>query len=211
MADQLLLDDVRAAMKHPLPGPWAQVTMAPRPRTLRPAKDATPREAGVLLLIYPLNEGPHLVLTVRTPNLNHHSGQISLPGGGWEAQDDSMRETALRETEEELGVDTADIEILGPLTPLYIPPSNNCVHPFVALVSHRPNFHPDPIEVADLLEVPLSLLVDPTTRHEEEWIWRDVPLHVPFYAVGEHKVWGATAIILAEFLALLDREGGEPS
>jgi 8-oxo-dGTP pyrophosphatase MutT (NUDIX family) len=165
----------------------------------------------VLLLLYSWEDEPHLILTVRTPDLNHHSGQISLPGGGWERQDGSLRETALRETEEELGVDTADVEVLGPLTPLYIPPSNNCVYPFVAVASQRPDFHPDPIEVADLLEIPLSLLADPTTRCEEEWIWRDQPLRIPFYAVDEHKVWGATAIILAEFLALLDREGGEQS
>ena len=209
MTDRLSIDDVRAAMERPLPGPWAQVTMAPRPRSLRPAEGVSPRRAGVLLLLYPLDEGPHLVLTVRTPDLNHHSGQISLPGGGWEDQDHSLQETALRETEEELGIDTADVEVLGPLTPLYIPPSNNCVYPFVAITSRRPVFHPDPIEVADLLEVPLSLLIDPATRCEEEWVWREAPLHVPFYAVGEHKVWGATAIILAEFLSLLDHEGGE--
>lgn len=209
MTHRLSLDDVRAAMKRPLPGPWAQVAMAPRPRTLRPAEDASPRQAGVLLLLYPLDGEPYLVLTVRTPNLNHHSGQISLPGGGWEDQDDSLQKTALRETEEELGIDSADVEVLGPLTPLYIPPSNNCVYPYVALAPRRPDFHPDPIEVADLLEVPLSLLADPAIRREEEWIWRDAPLHVPFYAVDKHKVWGATATILAEFLALFDPEGGE--
>ena len=65
---------------------------------------------------------------------------------------------------------------------------------------------PDPEEVADVLEVPLRLLLDPATRREEDWVWRGVPLHVPFYAVGEHKIWGATAIVLTEFLALLAQE-----
>ncbi|MGD1992481.1 MAG: CoA pyrophosphatase [Anaerolineae bacterium] len=210
MADRLLIERIRAAMKRSLPGTWAQVTMAPRPRTLRPAEGVAPRQAGVLLLLYPVDGVPHLVLTVRTPDLNHHSGQISLPGGGWEDQDPSLQETALRETQEELGIDVAQMEVLGPLTPLYVPPSNNCVYPFVAAASRRPEFHPDPLEVADLLEVPLSLLADPATRREEEWVWRGAPLHVPFYAVGEHRVWGATAVILAEFLALLDHEGGQP-
>jgi 8-oxo-dGTP pyrophosphatase MutT (NUDIX family) len=179
--------------------------MAPRPRPLRPPPGVEPRQAGVLLLLYPIHNVLHLVLTVRTTVLNHHRGQISLPGGGWEGEDSSYQETALREAREEIGVVTAGLELLGPLTPLYIPPSNNVIHPFVAYTPQRPTFDPDPTEVAELLEVPLPLLLDPATRREEDWIWRGAPLHVPFYAVGQHKVWGATAIVLAEFLALLNR------
>jgi 8-oxo-dGTP pyrophosphatase MutT (NUDIX family) len=198
------IEHVRAAMRGPLPGLRAQVTMAPRPRLLSPPSGVEPRKAGVLLILYPIHSALHLVLTVRTSDLDHHSGQISLPGGGWEEGDSSLQETALREAYEEIGVATDDLEVLGPLTPLYIPPSNNVIHPFVAYTPGRPTFHPDPREVAELLEVPLHLLLDPATRREEDWIWRGVPLYVPFYAVGHHKVWGATAIVLAEFLALLD-------
>jgi hypothetical protein len=74
----------------------------------------------------------------------------------------------------------------------------------VAYAPGRPAFDLDPREVAELLEVPLHLLLDPATRREEDWTWRGAPLHVPFYAMGRHKVWGATAIVLAEFLALLN-------
>ena len=197
------IEYVRAAMRGPLPGPRAQVTMAPCPRPLNPFPGVEPRQAGVLLLLYPIHGVLHLVLTVRTPDLNHHSGQISLPGGGWEEGDASLQETALREAQEEIGVATGRLEILGPLTPLYIPSSNNVVHPFVAYAPRRPVFHPDPREVGELLEAPLHLLLDPTTRREEDWMWRGAALRVPYYAIGEHKVWGATAIVLAEFLALL--------
>jgi len=197
------IDQIRAAMRRPLPGPRAQITMAPQPRALRPPPGAEPRQAGVLLVLYPVHDTLHMVLTVRTSTLNYHSGQISLPGGGWEEGDGSLLVTALREAQEEIGIATDGLEILGTLTPLYIPPSNNVVHPFVAYAPHRPTFDPDPIEVADLLEVPLPLLFDPATRREEDWIWRGAPLHVPFYATGGHKIWGATAIVLAEFLALL--------
>jgi 8-oxo-dGTP pyrophosphatase MutT (NUDIX family) len=152
----------------------------------------------------------HLVLTVRTSSLNHHSGQISLPGGGWEEGDASFQETALREAREEIGIATDDLELLGPLTSLYIAPSNNVIHPFVAYLPQLPAFHPDPSEVAELLEVPLRVLADPATRREEDWIWRGAPLRVPFYAVGEHKIWGATAIVLAEFLALLAQPPTQP-
>jgi 8-oxo-dGTP pyrophosphatase MutT (NUDIX family) len=162
----------------------------------------------VLLLLYPLRGVLHIPLTVRTPELNHHSGQISLPGGGHEPQDHSFRETALRETQEELGIDPTTVEVLGPLTSLYIPPSNNVVHPFVAYTPLRPDFDPDPCEVARMLEVPLPLFLDPGTRREEEWERDGAPYHVPYYAIDAYQVWGATAIILAEFLALIDDEGG---
>ena len=201
----LTIELVRAAMHGPLPGPSVQITMAPQPRSLRPLPGVQPRQAGVLLALYPVAGVLHLVLTVRTSSLHHHSGQISLPGGGREEEDGSFQETALREAHEEIGLITNGIEVLGPLTPLYIPPSNNTIHPFVAYAPGRPDFHPDPTEVAELLEVPLHVFLDPATRREEDWIWRGERLHVPFYAVGEHKVWGATAIVLAEFVALLRR------
>ena len=202
-ATTLTIDHVRAAMRGPLPGIEAQLSMAPRPRAFRPDPGVEPRQAGVLLLLYPFQDVLHLVLTVRTSELNHHSGQVSMPGGGWEEGDASLQETALREAHEEVGVASEELELLGSLTPLYIQPSNNSVHPLVAYAPQRPTFHPDAKEVAELLEVPLHLLLDPATRREEDWMWRGVLLRVPFYMVGEHKVWGATAIILAEFVGLL--------
>lgn len=200
-----IIERVRAAMRGPLPGFEAQLTMAPRPRPFSPPPGVEPRQAGVLLILYPIHGVLHLVLTVRTSDLNHHSGQVSLPGGGWEEGDASLQETALREAQEEIGIATDGLELLGPLTTIYVPPSNNMVHPFVVYSPQRPTFHPDPKEVAELLDVPLHLFLDPATRREEDWTWRGAPLHVPFYSVGEHKVWGATAIILAEFLTLLTR------
>ncbi|MCS7282029.1 MAG: CoA pyrophosphatase [Anaerolineae bacterium] len=191
-------------MQRPRPGLAAQVTMAPSSRPFHPPESSPPpRQAGVLLLLYPLRGELHLVLTVRPSNLNYHAGQVSLPGGGWEEGDRSLKETALREAQEELGIPLQNAEVLGPLTPLYVPPSHNLVHPFVAYLPYHPVFQPDPAEVAELLEVPLSTLMDPRIRQIERWERDGMEVVVPYYAVGPYKVWGATAIILAEFLFLL--------
>ena len=97
----LTIEHVRAAMTRPLPGVRAQLRMAPSPRAIHPPEGSSPRQAGVLLLLYPVQSMLHLVLTIRTTTLNHHSGQIALPGGGWEVGDRSFLDTALREAREE--------------------------------------------------------------------------------------------------------------
>ena len=177
--------------------------MAPRHRNLMPPEDATPRLAGVLILLYPFDDSLYMVLTRRTEDLATHRGQISLPGGGLKAGE-TPEDAALREAREELGIVTDQMTVMGELTPLYIPPSNYLIHPVVAYLSARPTFAPDSGEVAELLEVPLSVLFAADTRAEETWEIRGMPTLVPFYRLAGHKVWGATAMVLAEFTALLE-------
>ena len=114
-----------------------------------------------------------------------------------------MTETALREAQEELGVASRSVTVLGQLTPVYIPASGYRITPAVGYVRERPCFHADPVEVRQVLEIPADLLLDERMMAEEVWRFGGYPLHVPFYRVGEHKVWGATAMVLSEFAAIM--------
>lgn len=198
---------VRRALRLPLPGPAAQAAMAPRPRAAGVDPPQEYRDGAVLLLLYPRDGALHIVLTRRCDHLAAHAGQVSLPGGACEAGDTCLADTALREAQEELGLEVRTLELLGRLSPVEIPVSGYRVHPWVACSPERPSFRPDPNEVAELLEVPLAQLLDPATVAEEEWLIRGHRVQVPFYRLCGHKVWGATAAVLAEFIALLRMAG----
>ncbi len=200
----LTLDGVRAALQQPLPGLAAQLKLAPeyRVESLRAKPPAEARPAGVLILLYPHDGAWHFPLMKRVDDGLVHSGQISLPGGSQEPGE-SLRETALREACEEIGAACAEVEAIGQLSTIYIPPSNFLVTPTVGYVAERPDFRCDPREVAELIEVPLSMLFDRDVVKREPWNLRGVTVEVPFYQIGPHKVWGATAMILSEFSMLL--------
>ena len=161
-----------------------------------------PREAGVLILLYPCDGQLYFPLTRRTDTVESHKGQVSLPGGAREG-DESLQATALRETCEELNVCPDTWNVLGRLTPLYIPPSGFRISPFISYTPARPAFTPDPIEVAELIETPLALLLEPSTVVREEWTLRGTLVEVPFFHVAGHQVWGATAMVLSELVTLL--------
>ena len=200
----LSVDDIRAALQKPLPGIAAQIKLAPEYRleSLRATPHADARAAGVLILLYPFDGAWHFPLMKRVEDGLVHSGQISLPGGAQEAGE-SLRQTALREACEEIGAACAEVEVLGQLSTIYIPPSNFLVTPTVGCVDRRPAFQLDSREAAELIEVPLSTLFDREVVKREPWSLRGMTVEVPFYQIGPHKVWGATAMILSEFSMLL--------
>lgn len=192
----------------PLPGYEAQVRMSPSHRAFvpPPGKDV-PFVGAVMLLLYPgdEHEGLFVVLTVRTNDVAVHKGQISLPGGGIEPEDISLAHTARRETCEELGICGDDIDMIGELTPIYIEPSNFHVHPFVAYLPYRPSFVIEEREVLNVLEVPVTHFIGPENVNIEDWMIEGAERRIPYFDVYGKKVWGATAIIISEFAAVLEK------
>jgi 8-oxo-dGTP pyrophosphatase MutT (NUDIX family) len=173
-----------------------------------PPPGQTPKLAAVLVLIYPGAGGLTLALTERTSHLAKHAGQISFPGGHVDPEDTTLLDAALREADEELGIQARDVEVLGELRPVYIPPTNFLVHPFVAYAGRRPEFRPSPGEVAQVLDVPLAHLLDPATIVTEVRDIQGARLQVPYFRYEHHKIWGATAAMLDDLLARIDRERG---
>jgi 8-oxo-dGTP pyrophosphatase MutT (NUDIX family) len=132
-----------------------------------------------------------------------HGGQISFPGGKFDPPDANLQETALRETKEEIGVPAGTITLLGPLSPLYIPVSEYEVYPFIGFCDSRPDFKIDPHEVDYLIEARMIDLLDPSTRKEKHYSSDRVTGTVPYFNLDGNEVWGATAMILNEFLRLI--------
>lgn len=191
-----------------LPAEAAHVKMAPLERinALKNfnIKESNPRIAAVMMLFYPKDNETHLILIVRNNYKGVHSSQIAFPGGKYELSDADFKETALRETREELGILTDKIAVIKDFTPIYIPPSNFLVHPFLGISKQELLFFPDAREVADIIEMPLSLFLDDeimvdailTTSYATDAV-------VPAFKIKEHIVWGATAMILNELREVL--------
>ena len=163
------------------------------------------REAAVLLLLYPGSDAQtHLALIRRPDYSGPHSGQVALPGGRREGEE-TLLDTALRETQEEIGVEPTLLAVLGALSPLYVRASNHLVYPFVAAATRRPDFQPCAREVAEVIEVPTARLLDQRFRGLEVVRFEQFGrVRVPYFALPGARIWGATGMILGEFLTLLE-------
>jgi 8-oxo-dGTP pyrophosphatase MutT (NUDIX family) len=208
--DREILRRLEEVLIKDKPGLRAQLKMVPHPRpgqAVYTDVEETSIKAAVMILLYLRDDAWNVVFIRRPSTVLHHKDQISFPGGGIEPGEDFVQ-AALRETREEIGVPPEKVRVLGALTPLYIPPSNFCVYPVVAAVDGPLSFTPQAEEVAEVIEVPLDRLLEPETVHEETRTIRGETVSVPFYAHGGHKIWGATAMVLAEFLDVLIRARG---
>lgn len=191
-------------LKKVLPGTEAHLRMAPGMQ--RPVPGNLPlRNGGVLILIYPHEDQLYTVFIKRTEYDGVHSGQVSFPGGIYEEADGSLMNTALREAMEETGLVPAHVKILGALTPLHIPVSNINVQAFVGITDARPVFTHDPVEVQYLIEESLDELMNSQSRKIKNMsiFGRDVA--VPYFDVKGNHIWGATAMILNEFVEIVGK------
>jgi len=203
-----VVEQLRRRLTDPLPGHDAFLELSgyKRPDLERARQLAPPpRQSAVLALLYPKDTALHLLLMVRPTYDGVHSGQVSFPGGKQEPMDRDLSHTALREFAEETGGETAGIEILGRLSPVYIPPSRMLVTPFVGHAGHMGPWHPDPVEVAKLLEIPLAQVLrqDILKRREQYIQIMGRSVEVPYFDLHGEVVWGATAMMIAELRELL--------
>lgn len=206
----ILEANLKKRLAKPLPGRNAQARMAPMPIdenrfNENPKNPARP--GGVMILLYPKNGEIYLPLMKRPSYDGAHSGQVSFPGGKVELEDKDLIATALRETEEEIGVKQSEIAVLGQLSELFIIASNFKVFPSLGLMQFTPDFVPDPYEVESVLQVPLGQLWDKSRQGIQEMRFGQYTIHSPYFEIEGHKVWGATAMMLSELIAVFDEIG----
>ncbi len=187
-----------------LPGKRAQKTMMPEGRELNPGNDEPARLSAVLMMVYRSGEEWKLVMIKRAEYDGVHSGQIAFPGGKKEETDKNLLQTALRESEEEVGIHHSDVEIIGKISPLYIPVSNMCVHPYIGYLISKPVFVKQDKEVQSVLSIPLKKLLSEETRTKAIFQGANYKIEAPCYQVNDYKIWGASAMILSEFVSVLN-------
>ncbi len=201
------LKSLQVQLSEGLPGIAAHQKLVPPSRKLPQRAEAithNPKVAGVMALLYPNQAEPNLVFTVRQDYPGVHSGQISFPGGKQEPHETTTWETAQRETFEEIRVRQEQVQLIAPLTSLYIPVSNFLVDPYLAYTPTRPDFIAEAAEVKEILEIPLKTFMEPKVLQTFE-----VPGYrgaiTPCYNLNGQIIWGATAMIVSEIVHLLQR------
>lgn len=191
--------------KESLPGREAQLRMAPVPLdpefVLPHDASETAHPSSVLIPLYPdQNEDLHVILTLRTTSIRH-AGQISFPGGRRE-KNETLLETALRETEEEIGVKRPGVKIACSISPLYLHRTDNQITPFVGFLEKKPQLVPNPAEVQEVFTTALDSLVSENHKNRDEWHLAHASYDVPYWSIHRVPLWGATAMIMNELLEL---------
>ena len=192
---------IQALNTTPFDAESAHRLVEPRPRirTRPPDLPGNPHIGAVMVVLHVLWGATCVVMIRRQNHLRYHPGQISFPGGRCH-EHENPQEAALRETQEEIGIDRSLLKLLGRLCPIYVPPSDFLVHPFAAWLHAHPVFHRDPSEVADIFSLPLTAFDMPSARSSEVRNINGREVLVPYFIVSGRKIWGTTAMIMSELL-----------
>src|SRR5688572_23064798 len=200
---------LRERLAGTLPGLEAQLRFMPTPPRTGWKPGEFPSDARIaagLLLLYPGERGASIALTVRASGLRRHAGQVSLPGGETDPGE-TLAQAALREAHEEIGVDPAAVRVLGELTPVHVLVSGFTLHPIVGITHERPSFNLDANEVEALIEVSVEDLQDASSIRQGTRTREGLAIEYPYFDLMGHQVWGATAMILGEFICVLQANG----
>jgi 8-oxo-dGTP pyrophosphatase MutT (NUDIX family) len=205
-----LIHALSVEIARPLPGLSAQLRMSPavrRERITEINRDRPPRNGGVLILLYPGKKGNIMLPLMQRPDYDGaHGGQVSFPGGKMEKGDRHLIDTSLREAEEELGIKPEQVEVLGYMSELYIWASNFLVKPVLAFSESRPAFNPDFKEVSEIIEAPVTIILDESKIKKTQLLVRqNIHIEAPYYEIDNKVVWGATAMMLSELSELIKR------
>ena len=200
--------ELHTALPNRKGGLEAQLLMAPSFREeelIKRDPEVTSKKSAVLVLLNPYSSKLSLIITKRSSKLNSHRGQVSFPGGKVDETDKNITETALRETDEEIGIQAKDIQVIGYLTKLYVPPSNFDITPVVAILKKAPDYAINDDEVESVVEVPIQDLLDNSNILEKPFFKTSSGIDrvAPYYDVMGLEIWGATAMIISEFIALI--------
>ena len=205
------IQKLKLALSGKLPGFTAHSKMAPSHRDRLISNSKGPdfaRKSGVLILLFPDDKGElNTVFIKRNEYEGVHSGQIAFPGGKFEESDSDIVATALREAEEEVGINKNAVRIIGRLSDLFVPPSNFIISPVVAMLDFKPEFIPDKSEVAEIFTVPLNYFLNHGSFGDYTISYKTEMVKVPGYYCKTHLIWGATAMILSELLQVYEESG----
>ncbi len=191
---------LKEALQNELPGENAHRRMLPNGRNLNPDEGKVNMiQSSVLVLIFPHNEVIHTCLIRRPASMRNHGGQIAFPGGRYEPSDNDLIRTALRESFEEIGLYSDQLEVIGALTPIYVQVSNFTINPFIGWCESLPKFTIDRQEVDELFIIPIKKLLHPEANLLKEVVTSHGKFEAPGFYFDQVFIWGATAMILSEF------------
>ncbi len=205
-----IIPSLSRALQGPLPGEEAHQRMTsyrrPSSQQIHVNEYRELREGAVLVLLYPKGKALHTVMMRRPKYEGVHSDQVSFPGGKREEQDQHLHHTALREAQEEVGIRPENVELIGQLTQVFIPPSRFMVTPFVGYSTHAPQLSPDPKEVASVIETPVEIFLQEETLMQKRVKVNSMGTHlkVPCFHIQGHAIWGATAMMLSELKMIME-------